>query len=939
MKDFLSQVLKNDPEIQKELMQRNASREGMAHARASEIDRGELARALHHVDARAETAVPDYGAQAEAVVLFESRPSLLIRNDTFEAPTTSTWRERLATSASLIRRAIPSVGRIELARHPLSDVFPMVGTGWVIAQDVIVTNRHVAVVFGFKEGDRFRFRINPVDRQDVEIRIDFKEEHGLQDPDEFAFAEILHIEADTSLDMAFLKIRTADHRSLGQPLVLGKAAAGEFVATIGYPGRDARVPESRLNSIFNGIYHVKRLAPGQVMGAGQNGTFHHDCSTLKGSSGSVVISLDSGSAVGLHFAGEFGVANSAVSAHHLKERLASLNIAVPVSWPMPASPDISADAAETPQGRQGYDPAFLGDDLIIPMPGMDHSDAVEVPGTHETVLPYTHYSVVLHADRKMPLSTAVNVDGASLRFIPRTGNWRKDARAIDHHHGNELYVRNDYDRGHMVRRLDPVWGDEATARQANDDTFFFTNAAPQHKDLNQKHWVQLEEHILDHAHARDLKISVFTGPAFDAGDPLYRGVLIPRRFWKVVAFTDADSGELRASGYLLDQSHLVADIPEEFAFGAFKTFQVSVSLIAALTGIHFGPLVDADVLSTFESVQSLPLSRVEDIILHPPASSSTSTSRPPLSQTEKISFQELQQRLLDLDTPESALRPYLELDENASSAFAPVVRVRESALRAGDEEGAVILSHLNGISRWRRQQRYRAQIAGWNGYRIVSEGDSWFQYPLLLDDVIDHLFNRYAILSFGAAGDLLSDMVRQDEVERAIAAEHAHALVISAGGNDLLGGGRLQQYLKPFAASRPADQYLNERFQPFVDGILDLYRGLFANLVQRFPNLHIFCHGYDYVIPNRGKWLGRPMESGPGIKDRHLQQQILRIIIDRYHMALELLARETAFDRVHVVDCRGAVGNSSWHDELHPNDSGYGRVAQRFQQAIDRELS
>ncbi len=41
-------------------------------------------------------------------------------------------------------------------------------------------------------------------------------------------------------------------------------------------------------------------------------------------------------------------------------------------------------------------------------------------------------------------------------------------------------------------------------------------------------------------------------------DPLYRGVQIPLRFFKVAAFLDA--GDLAATGYVLDQTLLVQDL-------------------------------------------------------------------------------------------------------------------------------------------------------------------------------------------------------------------------------------------------------------------------------------------------------------------------------------------------------------------------------------------
>jgi DNA/RNA endonuclease G (NUC1) len=63
-------------------------------------------------------------------------------------------------------------------------------------------------------------------------------------------------------------------------------------------------------------------------------------------------------------------------------------------------------------------------------------------------------------------------------------------------------------------------------------------------------WAGLEDYILDNADNRDLKVSVFTGPVLAADDDAYRGVQLPRQFWKVVVMVK-ESGELSATGYLL----------------------------------------------------------------------------------------------------------------------------------------------------------------------------------------------------------------------------------------------------------------------------------------------------------------------------------------------------------------------------------------------------
>jgi endonuclease G, mitochondrial len=169
-----------------------------------------------------------------------------------------------------------------------------------------------------------------------------------------------------------------------------------------------------------------------------------------------------------------------------------------------------------------------------------------------------------------------------------------------------VYANNDLDRGHLVMRAASTWGEtEKEARQAEADTFFFTNAAPQNKLFNQGRelWLGLEDYVQDHADAFDRKLVVLAGPVLDAGDPPYRGIQVPLRFWKVVAFLQ--DGPLAATGYLLDQTPLVDDlgaVAEEPVpgaappLGAFRTFQVPIADIAALTGVGLDQLVGADLL-------------------------------------------------------------------------------------------------------------------------------------------------------------------------------------------------------------------------------------------------------------------------------------------------------------------------------------------------------
>lgn len=299
--------------------------------------------------------------------------------------------------------------------------------------------------------------------------------------------------------------------------------------------------------------------------------------------------------------------------------------------------------------------------------------------------------------------------------------------------------------------------------------------------------------------------------------------------------------------------------------------------------------------------------------------------------TQEISLAELQRMLTDIDVPDAQLRPFLVESFEESTPLNPVVRINPTKIDADLTEAAVALGSLNGVARWRRQRQYRRKIGTWRGVRIVSEGDSWFQYPFLLDDVIDQLFDAYAILSLDAAGDLLSDMVRQNELVSAVVQEKPDVVLLSGGGNDLLGGSRLSRLLLPYEPSRPPEAYLGSAFEANLRQVIVDYETLVMRLASVAPATRLVCHSYDHAIPAHGRWLGRPL-AAIGIAEPRLQRQIVRHIVDRFHQELSRLAERHA--HVRLVDCRGVVDDSLWHDELHPSSAGFHRVAARFASAI-----
>jgi endonuclease G len=273
--------------------------------------------------------------------------------------------------------------------------------------------------------------------------------------------------------------------------------------------------------------------------------------------------------------------------------------------------------------RSGYNPNFLSH-YTVTLPELSDNQKTQAArklkvnhGDDPYELKYQHFSIVMNAKRRMAFFTAVNIDGSKWIAIDRTTGepskaeareiWFEDPR-IEHVaqcdqslYDNQIPKRV-FDRGHMVRRLDPTWGTPNRAKRANADTFHFTNCTTQESAFNQQsqYWQGIENYVLDNAKAEDERVSVFTGPVFADDDPDYRYVKVPNKFWKILI--REDNGQLLATALLADQSARIRRLPERLSeafddLSKVAEYQTSVREVERLTGLDFGSLLDHD---TFE---------------------------------------------------------------------------------------------------------------------------------------------------------------------------------------------------------------------------------------------------------------------------------------------------------------------------------------------------
>ncbi len=293
------------------------------------------------------------------------------------------------------------------------------------------------------------------------------------------------------------------------------------------------------------------------------------------------------------------------------------------------------------KNAKGYDKGFLSETVKLPKDDTRKTHQAKLTGKTTTELRYTHFSVVFDLDRRFARFTAVNIDGNKLKRNSKVKtSWHRDARIdVEIQPDDDFYKKSVADenvffqRGHLVRRVDPSWGSAAESKRAVLDTFHFTNAAPHQATFNNSLWGDLEDYLLVKCDTTEKRMTVFSGPVFRETDPKNYGInrpkgpyTIPVEYWKV-AVLQKTSTKIAAAGFMVGHGKLLDPLTgSEKVFSGLSPYtpaelvdngiQTTIQSIENVTGLNFGTLKNFDTVAGLESTHhSRRLRSAADIVI------------------------------------------------------------------------------------------------------------------------------------------------------------------------------------------------------------------------------------------------------------------------------------------------------------------------------------
>lgn len=250
------------------------------------------------------------------------------------------------------------------------------------------------------------------------------------------------------------------------------------------------------------------------------------------------------------------------------------------------------------------------------------------------------------------------------------------------------------------------------------------------------------------------------------------------------------------------------------------------------------------------------------------------------------------------------------------------------AIEAPDElefiAGRSPMDWANKVWRKRRDRLFESNQKDPLKPRIVAIGDSWFHYPFG-SDLLEWFETNYALKTLAAAGDVLRRIVADRDYESAITQVKPNFVMLSGGGNDLLGETDGERNIKRMVIDfdPTAGDCLTPEGRKTINWAVDQFEFIRADIKQLGFTGQMVVHGYDYASPpSNGSWLSEPLEEKGYLTDE-AQFEVVRQLVDAFNDAIAAWAKNHP-DVIHA-NCAGKNGRGPWwwFDEIHPTMRAY----------------
>lgn len=280
----------------------------------------------------------------ESVVLRSLRPAYLLQNGRLPASQDDDpWSECIEGSRRVLEAAARGVARVE-TDGPL----PFVGSAFLVSQDRAVTASFVAESLAQHRAEGEALREDGASLQGVWLN--FAAERGSDRVERVAVREVRFVHPYWGFAFLILDRPTALGRVLRVAAEESEAElTGRDICVIGYPSRDVRNEPEVIGALFQDVFDVKRLMPGKITGASQQGAeswrvLTHDATTTGGTSGAPLLDMRTGEVIAVHLSGRYLVANYATPAWEI--------LRDPQWWPSAPVPASAAEARAAGAARE-----------------------------------------------------------------------------------------------------------------------------------------------------------------------------------------------------------------------------------------------------------------------------------------------------------------------------------------------------------------------------------------------------------------------------------------------------------------------------------------------------------------------------------------------------------------------------------------------------------